>query len=333
MTEAPRQSKTTSDDETARIYVGTDRSQWLPVQVLAHSIRRHTLLPVEIRPMADLDLPEPRDVRQGKRTGFSFARFAIPSLAGYTGKALYLDADMLVFKDIGELWSIPFCGASILTQEDVPDDRQPLGKLGAPPKRIKQTSVMLLDCGALDWDPVRIIQGLDGKYTYEELVYQLCIVKENDLRSAIPYRWNSLETWDESTCLLHYTDMATQPWVSLDNKHGWLWMEELRLMLATGALDRRRVEEEVRLGYVRPSVLPQLESAVDLRKPEVGSLAALTAIDSAAGFVKHKEVYEAKERRKRAVREYERRLAESPMNRGSVTGLLRAVRRLFDQGY
>src|SRR5215471_10266945 len=107
--------------ETIEIFVGADRSQLMAVAVLEHSIRRHTGRRVQVCPLIDLDLPEPRDIRQGSRTNFSFARFAIPELAGYAGRALYLDADMLVFRDIGELWDIPFEGATVAIQEGVPD--------------------------------------------------------------------------------------------------------------------------------------------------------------------------------------------------------------------
>ncbi len=50
----------------------------------------------------------PKDEPNRGRTGFSFSRFQIPKLAGYKGRALYLDADMQVFGDIAELWDIPF---------------------------------------------------------------------------------------------------------------------------------------------------------------------------------------------------------------------------------
>jgi lipopolysaccharide biosynthesis glycosyltransferase len=296
--------------------------------VLAHSIRRHATLPVDVFPLIDLDLPEPKDARQGKRTGFSFSRFAIPQLAGYQGKALYLDADMIVFKDIAELWSIPLEGAKVVIQEEIPEAKQPRGKKGAPARRMKQTAVMLLDCGRLPWDPVKIIEGLDGKYTYEDLVYHLCILAETDIRCAIPFRWNSLETWDESTCLLHYTDMMTQPWASLDNKNGWLWLEEVRLMLSRGVLARQRIEEEIRLGHLRPSLLPELESGDDLREADSARVAALKRLDRDAGFVMHKEVYEAKARRTQAIKEYERRLAlGQPRKNNFLAGLLREARR------
>lgn len=107
------------EDEVIRVYVGVDRSQLLAVPVLEYSIKRHTTAKVEVIPMLDLPVPEPKDPRNGQRTGFSFSRFCIPKLAGYKGKAIYMDADMLVFRDIRELWNIPFDGAKIIIQQEV----------------------------------------------------------------------------------------------------------------------------------------------------------------------------------------------------------------------
>src|SRR6185312_15864924 len=70
----PRSGAETQMQDVVRVYVGTDRSQLLAVAVLEHSIRRHTRRPVQVCPLIDLNLPEPRDVRQGSRTNFSFAR-------------------------------------------------------------------------------------------------------------------------------------------------------------------------------------------------------------------------------------------------------------------
>src|SRR5688500_17656237 len=103
--------------DPVRVFVGTDRSQALAVKVLEHSIKRHTDLPVEVTPMCDLPIRQPKDPRQGQRTGFSFSRFCIPQLAGYRGRAIYMDADMLVFKDIRELWEMPFNGAKVIIQQ------------------------------------------------------------------------------------------------------------------------------------------------------------------------------------------------------------------------
>ena len=43
---------------------------------------------------------------------------------------------------------------------------------------------------------------------------QLCILKETEVSYALPFKWNSLEHYDDETCLIHFTDMPTQPWVS-----------------------------------------------------------------------------------------------------------------------
>ena len=299
------------NDVTAYVFVGSDRSQLLAVKVLEHSIRRHTTMDVKVRSMDDLNLPDPKDVRQGKRTGFSFTRFAIPQLMGYQGRAVYLDADMLVFRDFRELWNIPFDGAKIVIQEELPDTAQHYGKI-AGKKRVKQCSVMLLDCENLKWDPLKIIAGLDGQYTYEELLSDMCILEESEIKYGIPFEWNSLETYQRGkTGLIHYTDMHTQPWVYPGNPNGYVWFEEVRLMLKNGLLTWAEVEKEVELGYFRPSLVTELKDAgrepVKPATPE--QIARYEAIDRQAGYIKHKAVYEAKKARSAAIKEYEARIA------------------------
>ncbi|RYD85900.1 MAG: glycosyl transferase [Verrucomicrobiaceae bacterium] len=274
-------------DPPVRVFVGADRSQLIGVKVLEHSIKRHTSAAVELTPMVDLPLPQPDDPRHRARTGFSFSRFEIPKLAGYRGRALYLDADMLVFRDIMDLWRMPFGEAKVICQDEVP---KPSAKLKTfwkkPKKRSRQTSVMVLDCGRLDWNSADIIAGLGKAYSYEQLMQELCILKETDISHRLPVIWNSLEHFDSATALLHYTDMQTQPWVSPLNKNGWLWREEVRLMLENGSITLDDLKREETLGYLRPSFLEELKQA----KSETisGQLAqALDRIDRAAGFVPH----------------------------------------------
>ncbi len=268
------------------IFVGADRSQLMAVPVLEFSIKRHASRPVRVTSMHDLGLPEPKDVRQGPRTNFSFTRFAIPGLMGHNGMALYLDADMLVFRDIAEIWTLPMGEAKILIQAEV-DPRAQAPKAGAPAQRIKQCSVMLMDCARLDWDAARIIAGLDGRYTYEQLLYEMCILDEAEIAYALPFRWNSLEHYDAATCLLHYTDMHTQPWVDPFNRLGFLWMDEVRLMIDCGLLRWRELEREVELGYFRPSLIPELRNDALRGRWDAGTARRYAAIDARAGFVKH----------------------------------------------
>lgn len=298
----------------ARIFVGADRSQLLAVKVLEHSIRRHTDLEVAVRSMHDLDLPDPVDIRQGKRTGFSFTRFAIPQLADYVGRALYLDADMLVFRDLRELYELPFDGAKVLIQEELPSETV------TDQKRIKQCSVMLLDCDRLDWKAEEIIAGLDGKYTYEDLMFHLCILEPDEVGYKVPFAWNSLEAYEPGTTgLIHYTDMNTQPWVSVDNPNGYLWLNEVRLMLDAGAMRLAEVEQEIALGYFRPSLLAELELGPQREPTSPSERARLKRIDADAGFVAHREVMEQRRRRQAAIKAFEAARAEGEPRSGAAS--------------
>lgn len=126
-----------------------------------------------------------------------------------------MDADMQVFKNIEELWNLPFNSAKVLVQKEIKHLNVSMNKDNTPQKRIKQCAVMLLDCSRLDWDINNIVRNMDeGKYTYEELMYEMCILPENEVGYTVPFEWNSLEYFDQNTRLIHYTDMGTQPWVS-----------------------------------------------------------------------------------------------------------------------
>jgi lipopolysaccharide biosynthesis glycosyltransferase len=296
----------TNIETPVRIYVGTDRSQMVGVKVFEYSVKRHTDLPVEVTPLIGINLPQPNDPRQRQRTGFSFARFAIPKLAGYRGRALYTDADMQVFADIRELWTIPFDGAKVIVQEELPEEHAKGKKAHAPGKRVKQCSVMLLDCEALKWNAEEIVRGLDGQYTYEQLMQQLCILDENEIKYGVPFRWNSLEHYDATTCLIHYTDMPTQPWVSAANPNGWLWTNEVRRMLAENVLTLGELEQERKLGYLRPSFLTELKLTDDSRKLTPEQVRQLVAEDASAGFVAHAELAALHKQRKQHIAAYDK---------------------------
>jgi hypothetical protein len=226
----------------------------LAVKVLEFSIREHTTDDVVVFPLheAKVEFPMPRDARNRPRTPFSFQRFYIPALQGHRGRAIYLDSDMQVFRDIKELWDLPFDGADLLAaREPGESNRRP------------QFSVMLLNCDELKWNLPEIVAALDrGELTYETLMYDMAVARS--VRAAIAPSWNSLEKYvPGETGLLHYTDMPTQPWVSLDNANGSIWVRDLIAAIDSGFISRSYVEEHVQLGFVRPSLLYQLDYRVE----------------------------------------------------------------------
>jgi hypothetical protein len=94
------------------------------------------------------------------------------------------------------------------------------------------------------------------------LMYEMRIAER--IGDAIPPQWNALESYEPAkTCLLHYTDMNTQPWVSCANPLGHLWVACLRRALSAGFITQDEVDREVRTGHVRPSLLAQLQAGQD----------------------------------------------------------------------
>ena len=294
----PNRLSSMSSADPIRIFCGSDRSQRLPFEVLAHSIRRHTNRALEIRAIDNGLAPIPSDPRLAPYTEFSFARFAIPALCEHAGRAIYMDSDMLVFVDIGELWDTELAGASIAIE---------IGSRSRA-NRSKSAAVMLLDCAALDWQVEPIVLGLGKRYDYNELMSVEPLVAAGQMRELIVDGWNDLDRYQSGhTRNLHFTEIRTQPWVYAAHPHGQLWVDEVARMLASGALAASDLEEEVRLGYVRPSLLPQLgldaptRIGADARTALAPTPAQLLAYDHAHGYVAHRQLLERFAKRKRAI--------------------------------
>ena len=236
---------------TVRVFVAATEGEWLPMKVLEFSLQEASSETVEVRGIASFQrpVPLPKDRRNQPRTPFSFQRFLIPELCGFEGRAIYLDADMQVFADIAQLWHHPMEGHDLLAVREGNDGRR------------GQFSVMLLDCGRLQWRIEDVVAGLDaGRYGYEELMQDMCVARS--VGRTLPAAWNSLERYEAGrTRLLHYTDMDTQPWVSLDNPLGGLWTDCLRRAIAAGAVRPEALARQIALGHVRPSLRAEVEGA------------------------------------------------------------------------
>lgn len=266
---------------TKKIFVGTDSSQRLAVKVLEFSIKKYASEDVEVIAMCDLPMPTPKSIKNHQRTGFSFSRFCIPQFMNYQGKAVYLDADMLVFSDIMELFNWPMGEHHILIQKPL-----------AEKKRIRQCSVMVIDCEKCNWDINKIIQDLDdGKYTYQQLMHEMCVLDDIHVGEELPFTWNSLEHYDKNTKLIHYTDMNTQPWVSTRNKHAGVWYEAVLEMLNTYKLTEDDIRTEIKAGFFRPSLLVDMNNYAKVPRFLVPFWRLwLTMMDIAKGYRKHKKV-------------------------------------------
>jgi Glycosyl transferase family 8 len=240
-----------------KIFVGTEKEQMLALKVLEYSICKHSSFPINITPLfeaierANIKIPAVKDKQKQPKTPFSFQRFAIPELKEYRGRAIYLDSDMQVFKDIKELWLHPFNGADILSI--------------CEPKssgRASQFSVMVLNCDRLTWQVRELIEDLNrGKWTYEQLMFELAPTQK--ISQVLSPQWNNLEGYQAGeTALTHYTDMPNQPWLNINNPLGWLWCQELFEAIDNNFISFQFVEEQVQKGWVRPSLIYQFKNKI-----------------------------------------------------------------------
>jgi hypothetical protein len=257
--------------EPMRIFIGGDETEEVAAKVLEHTIRRHASGPVAITIMRDYAIPVPKDPRNRPRTKFSFYRLRIPELCGYRGRALYLDSDMQVFRDVAELWRIPFGEKRLLcTFQPVPP---PAWKDHAAFETGRHYAVMLLDCERLPWKVEQIVRDLDdGRYSYEDLMYRMCLVPPEQVGEDIPVEWNHLETHQPGrTALTHFTVVPTQPWKTDATPLNELWMRAYEDAVAAGCIDPEHVRRGVAQGFYKQGLLAALAKAPAPAAPRGGA--------------------------------------------------------------
>ncbi|PJX24320.1 glycosyl transferase [Psychrobacter sp. L7] len=113
-------------NEIVKVFVGCDpnNSDLEQMMVLDYSIKKHTSMAVEIVWMqlsSDPDSfwysnPEKGEGWDTQKwaTPFSGFRWAIPEYCDFKGRAIYMDADMVVLSDLNDLWSHPIEGQCVV---------------------------------------------------------------------------------------------------------------------------------------------------------------------------------------------------------------------------
>jgi hypothetical protein len=175
------------------ICIGYDSHEVVAYHVLCQSILETSSRPVRFTPinLANLGGIFQRAPSGKQSTEFSFSRFLTPYLAGYSGWALYMDCDMLVRGDIGELFALADERYAVMVcQHDyVPkdDDTKFLGRPQAVYAKKNWSSVMLMNaprCRALTPAYVQEASGLD--------LHQFRWLDGDDRIGALPLEWNWL---------------------------------------------------------------------------------------------------------------------------------------------
>lgn len=85
--------------DPVRVFIGIDPRQPLGYNVLQYSLHRHSSRRVIVEPLMLHKLP----IKRRGLTEFTYSRYLVPWLCGYEGSAIFMDADIVVTGDIGEL--------------------------------------------------------------------------------------------------------------------------------------------------------------------------------------------------------------------------------------
>lgn len=172
-----------------RIYIGTEPAQHRAERVLVWSIlkNRDSSRTYRIYLMSDLVGFNNRNWK----TGFTNYRYAIPALAGATGRAIYNDVDQIYLQDPALLFDTDMGKSAVLSINE------------------RETSVMLLDCARLA--PLWRLEDAQRNHKHSHFRR---LVEAAGLWGQMDRTWNSRDHEYQRgiSKLLHYTTLHMQPW-------------------------------------------------------------------------------------------------------------------------
>lgn len=190
--------------ETIKMFIGTSANgEDADMEMIYEdSLRRHATGSLEITWMRQT---QDRDSIWGgwntRRwpTPFSGFRWAIPEACNFTGRAIYTDEDMINFRDIRELWNIDLGDCAIGARKGMRFNGH-------------EFCVMVMDCAKMKdlLMPVERMKLLPE--THFRLIQKF---SGSEYVKDIDFRWNVLDGENltpEEMYILHWTNMATQPW-------------------------------------------------------------------------------------------------------------------------
>lgn len=229
------------------IWIGTEFKTNLPCKVLQHSILRHSkfrdLIKFYEQPGISWKTESGRKLGEG--TGFSLQRWYIPEKFNYEGFCIYLDADMIVFHDIIELWNYRF--ELISKQRSIACTYQKDKWFKDAPA----TSAMLIDC---------LAAKSSWKYNNQRLI-EKHLIEDKDRKKYValmhaqePYvdrpikidiSWNRLNKFHLGTKLLHYTEEPKQPWYYPEHPYKDKWRDALVAALEDNYITKEEIKVEL----------------------------------------------------------------------------------------
>jgi thiol-disulfide isomerase/thioredoxin len=196
-----------------KVMIGTDPRQPVAWVVLANSIARHSSVPVEIVPLVLKQLP----ITRRGMTEFTMSRFLTPWLTGFRGRAVFLDADMIVTRDIADLFNSFDYSKSVYVMQDQP--------------RFEWPSMMAFNCGNC--------QKLTPEFVQDEKNGLFDLSWADHGIGTLPKEWNHCVSYAEpreDAKLVHFTaGLPIWPETSGQNGHPEdnLWLKEAKIAVSS----------------------------------------------------------------------------------------------------
>jgi hypothetical protein len=207
------------------IFTGFDPREAVGWHVFAQSVMEHASKPVSFHPLQRKHNAAP----QGSND-FTFSRFLIPHMMGWSGLALFVDGcDMLCRADIAQLFELARCDRAVQVVKHEYETKHPIKYSGTSMEcgngdypRKNWASVMLINCGHFAWR--RITPETIWKMKPLELL-QLRFIDDERI-GELPVEWNWLA--DEQgpnphAKLLHWTAGIPAMAAYVDAPHAGEW--------------------------------------------------------------------------------------------------------------
>jgi hypothetical protein len=178
--------------EPLNVYIGFDSNEVVAYHVLCQSILSKSSRPVRFTPIniANLKGLFQRERNQLQSTEFSFSRFLVPYLSGYSGWSLFMDCDMLARADIAKLFDLIDDRYSVMVckHDYVPKgDTKFLGNVQTKYEKKNWSSLVLFNnaaCKALTPAYVNSATGLE--------LHQFKWLGDDSKIGSLPLEWNWL---------------------------------------------------------------------------------------------------------------------------------------------
>jgi len=196
-----------------RVFVGYDERQPVAYNVLQHSLHRYAKGRVQVEPLMLDKLP----ITRRGLTQFTYSRFLVPYLCNYEGAAIFMDADVVVKADIGEL----LAQADGVSAVQVMKDQH----------KFEWASVMLFNCDLcriltpehVDDPKHKLLELNWGKVGEFSPEWNHCVNRMESTEAKLYHYTEGIPLWDEvrgspldQHWLDEYEDMiSTVPWVQL----------------------------------------------------------------------------------------------------------------------